>query len=647
MVHKAERLPVTLTIGDTDHAYSIETEQYRRTAVPLLREQRDSSGEAGEQSINNQFWLRSQTDWALGAGQQFFDKPESNRSRFYTSSGVDVWTEGQFSLLPLSETKNNELSLTNVIMKVFRKVSTGVDHMYVASAGSLYYATNFSAADGSVTWNTMSAPASGSASTITDITSDGTNVYIAYGSARVPTKQTLGVTTAPANYGSLNPDYLRVVGGRLFGIDGKNIYEDDGSGAKVSSSLDSSLLDGEWVAVSAGPAGFYAASNTAGTGAVSFIAIGDADGLLNEPQQVAELPRGEEINDMISYGGFVVLATSKGLRLGAIDTNRGSISYGPVMDDAGEAFSLVADQRFVWFGGSTGKVYRADLSRFTETLVPAWASDLLSVGDGNSLGNITYVARSGGKTYFVDAGNGVQGPQYQDHLVASGTISIGDIKWNSQFNKTIRTLEIRSAPDSVVGAVRTWADANVTYSDEDEFWVGQTATVGGDITATVTNDNNNSITTAALANKTKINVAAADGTELVLTLSESFRLQFNLRRDNVANPSTGSATAGPTIESWRVEAFAAPTRVDEIVVPIILKSRVATSRGMGSAAAYDTKSEYEALRAAMVSKETVTYQEGSRSESVVIDQIQMSAEKLSDDGVWWEGVCTLRLLTVP
>ena len=57
---------------------------------------------------------------------------------------------------------------------------------------------------------------------------------------------------------------------------------------------------------------------------------------------------------MISYGGFVVLATSKGLRLGAIDTNRGSISYGPVMDDAGEAFSLVADQRFVWFGGSTG-----------------------------------------------------------------------------------------------------------------------------------------------------------------------------------------------------------------------------------------------------------------------------------------------------
>lgn len=225
MVHKAERLPVTLTINDTERKYNIDIEQYRRTAVPLLREQRDTSDEAGEQSINNQFWLRSQTDWNLGSGQQFFDKAKSDRSRFSSSSGIDVWTEGQFSLLPLSETKNNALSLTNVIMKVFRKVNGGADYMYVASGSALYYATNFSAADGSVTWNTMSAPASGSAETITDITSDGTNVYIAYGSARVPTKQTLGLTTAPTNHGSLNPDYLRVVSGRLFGIDGKTFMK--------------------------------------------------------------------------------------------------------------------------------------------------------------------------------------------------------------------------------------------------------------------------------------------------------------------------------------------------------------------------------------------------------------------------------------
>ncbi len=635
MVHRAERLPVTLTIGATEHSYNIEVDQYRRTTVPTLREQRDTSSEPGEQSVDSQFWLRSQTDWSFGAGQTFFDIADANRGRFYSSSGVDVWTQGQIFLLPMCESKNNALSLTTVIMKVFRKLDGGTDYMYVASAGSLYYATNFSAADGSVTWNTMSAPASGSASTIKDITSDGTNVYISYGDARVPTKQTLGVTTAPDNNGSLNPDYLRVVGGRLFGIDGTNIYEDNGSGVKVSGSLDSTLLGGEWVAVCAGPVGFYAASNTAGTGAISFVSIGETDGLLNEPQQVAELPRGEEINEMISYGGILALATSKGLRIAAIDAGSGSVTYGPVIDDAGEVFSLAADERFVWFGGTLGKTYRADLSRFTETLVPAWASDLLSVGDGNSLGNVTHIARSNSKTYFVDANNGVQGPMSTGQLVATGTMTVGDVKWNSQFDKILRTIEMRSAPSSIVAAQQTFADADVKWADADEFWVGQAATVGGSVTATVTNDDNYSVTTGTLTNKTPTDVAT-----LVPELSEAFKIQLNLTRDS-------TVTAGPKIESWKIQAFPAPTRVDEIIVPIILKTRVATSRGRGTAAAYDTKAEYDALRTAMTEKKVITYQEGSRSDTAVIDQIAMSAEKLSDDGDWWEGVCTLRLLTVP
>ena len=54
MVHRAERLPVTITIGATAHPYNIDIEEYRRTTVPTLREQRDMSNEPGEQSIDNQ-----------------------------------------------------------------------------------------------------------------------------------------------------------------------------------------------------------------------------------------------------------------------------------------------------------------------------------------------------------------------------------------------------------------------------------------------------------------------------------------------------------------------------------------------------------------------------------------------------------------
>jgi hypothetical protein len=633
MVHKTERLPVTLTIGATEHSYDIDVAQYRRTTIPTLREQRDMSDEPGEQSVDSQFWLRSQTDWSYGAGQTYFDIADANRGRFSSSSGVDVWTQGQISLLPMCESKNNAKSYTNVIMKIFKSTS-GTDYMYVANGNVLEYSSNFNAADGSVTWNTVTALAS--PQTIKDIASDGSTIFIAYGSSRVTAETDIGVADQPDTLGSLNPDYLRVVGGRLFGIDGSNLAEYNASAAKVSSSVDSTLLGGGlWVTVCAGPVGFYAASNTAGTGAISFISVKDSDGLLNEPQQVAELPRGETINEMISYGGVLAIATSKGLRIAGIDAGSGAVTFGPVIDDVGEVFSLTADERFIWFGAASGKAYRVDLSRFTETLVPAWAADLLSVGDGNSLGNVTYIARSDGKTYFIDAGNGVQGPMSTGQLVATGTMTVGDVKWNSQFDKILRTIEIRSAPGSIVAAAQTWADADVQWADADEFWVGQTATVGGSVTATVTNDDNYSVTTASLTNKTPVDVAT-----LVPELSEAFKVQLNLTRDSVV-------TAGPQLESWKIQAFPAPTRVDEIIVPIVLKTRVATSRGRGTAKAYDTKAEYDALRTAMTAKKVITYQEGSRSDTAVIDQIAMTAEKLSDDGDWWEGVCTLRLLTVP
>ena len=68
MVHKAERLPVTLTIDADARSYNIDVDQYRRTTIPTLREQRDTSDEPGEQSISSQFWLRSQTDWSFGSG---------------------------------------------------------------------------------------------------------------------------------------------------------------------------------------------------------------------------------------------------------------------------------------------------------------------------------------------------------------------------------------------------------------------------------------------------------------------------------------------------------------------------------------------------------------------------------------------------
>jgi len=617
MAHAAERLPVTID----GRSYLIETEGYSRTTVPTLREQRDTSGEAGEQRLNTQFWVRSQTDWSYGAGQEYFDNDDSDRRRFYTSSGIDPWTKGQVSLLPICEDKGN--TGDDVIMKVFTSGST--DYMYVASGTDLYYSQDFDT--DTPTWTPVTAL--DTPETITDFTSDGTTVFIAYGSARHMAETDVGSTDQPDSLGSSEPDKLRYVGGRLIELDGSTIEELAANGSVLGSATFSLIHGSVWQDVCVGPVGLYAAANSNDTGSLYFLAAG-SDGAITSPQQVADLPRGETINAIESYGGLLVIATSKGLRVAAMNQDA-SVSYGPVIDNGGAAYSLATDDRFVWFGTANGQVYRADLSVFTDTLVPAWATDVVSTG--STPGNVTWVARVDGETFFVDAANGVQGHAASGDRVASGTLTVGDVRWNSQFDKSLRQVEVRASPTLAVTGTRTYEQAGETYDDADLVYDGIATPVQGTIKVTFTPDTGIDLSVLTLTDRAPQTVD--------YSLSDKYTVKFTLERDGTAT------TAGPNLESWQLLAFPAPTRIDEIVLPVVMKKRVASSRGMGAAVQQDPQGEYDALRALMTAKQVVTYQEGSRSESVVIDQMSMSPEHLSADGDWWEGTMTLRILTVP
>lgn len=621
MAHAAERLPVTID----GRSYLIEMDGYSRTTVPTLREQRDTSGEPGEQRLNTQFWVRSQTDWSRGAGQEYFDNDDSDRRRFYTSSGIDPWTKGQVSLLPICEDKGN--TGNDVIMKVF--VANGTDYMYVASGTDLYYSTNFDTA--SPTWTAVTALAV--PLTIVDFTSDGVTIFIAYGAAAKPHSTAIGTTTQPSPLTghSERPDVLRFVSGRLIEADANHIAELDAAAQPISGSLHFQGIEHGlvWVDMCAGPSGVYAAANTDDIGSIFFCST-DTDGFLNQPAQVADLPRGETINAIESYGGLLLMATSKGLRVASMG-EQGGINYGPVIDDGGAAHSLATDDRFVWFGAANGQVYRADLSVFTDVLVPAWAADVISTG--LSPGNVTWVARVNSKTYFVDAANGVQGEAASNYRVASGTLSVGDVRWNSQFDKSLRQVEVRASPTLAVGGTQMYDESGKTYNDADLLYNGVAVPGQGVIKVLFTPDTGIDL---ALLTMTDRSPKTVD-----YTLSDKYTVSFTLERDAAA------LDAGPNLESWQLLAFPAPTRIDEIVLPVVMRKRVASSRGMGAAVQQNPQGEYDALHALMVSKRVLTYQEGSRSESVIIDQMSMSPEQLSSDGDWWEGTMTLRLLTVP
>jgi hypothetical protein len=309
----------------------------------------------------------------------------------------------------------------------------------------------------------------------------------------------------------------------------------------------------------------------------------------------------------------------------------GSLLYGPAIVDHGGIYSIAADDRFVWLGAAGGETYRADISKFNEPLVPAYAKDVVSTGAG--AGNVTWLARADSKTYFVDAVNGVYGEAASGDKVESGTLTIGGIRWNSQFDKVLRQIEIRSSPTLALASATAYDESTRTYDDADLIYNGLLSPVSGTIKVTVTTGTGVDLSEVTLFDRVPATLDYAR--------SDKFDLTFTLERET-ANP-----TVGPVLESWQIAAFPSPTRIDEMVLPIVLKKRVASSRGSGAAIQQDPKALYDNLRAIMADRSVVTYQEGNHSEQVIIDQIQFSPEQLSADADWWEGTCIVRLLTVP
>ena len=636
MSFNSESLPVELD----GVSYLVDARQYGRTTVPALREQRDTSGEAGENALDTSgAWTRSQTDWSYGAGQTHFDLADSDRRRFNTSVGVDVWTKGEATLLPITETGANTPTFTTGDIITERVTNAaGTEYLYVANGTSLYLSSNPAAA--SPTWTTITV-----GGTTTSITSDGTNVYLGFGGVIVAEQSVIGSSSTSA-FGSLDPNLIKIVAGRVIAADDNAIYELDAAGAKATSSLDYSLplASSVWVDVDAGPGGIYAAANTEETGAIYHIGVSSTDGTLTTPTIAGELPRGEKINAILVYGPVLCIASSKGFRTALIDTNSNGITIGPVIETGGEAYELEADGQFVWWGSGYGNTFRADLTRFTDTLVPAYASDLISAASASAtdlVKGVTRLNNSGSPKLFLGVVSGgaavLQRESRTGVKVASGTLNMGEVSWSTVAPKLLRSVTVRQdrAQYTFNEPKIEYRQSSTTYNQTGYWYRGNPSSAFlGTLTFGATNDANVTDT---------LTLTSGVPSDFTFTTQSSVSYEFviTLTRDG------SDTTKGPIVGDWLTFAIATPSRVDEIILPIVLRRQVLTSRNSGAPATFDSGSIFSTLRQRMESGVTLTYKEGTRSENVTIDRISMSPDRLSDDGAWWEGTLTVRLLTVP
>jgi hypothetical protein len=93
-----------VAVGGMPFIYAIsDARPYIRQTAPFKKEQFDNQTEPGEQSLTG-WWIRSQQSFHGGDGITFYDPANTTSNspdhyRFADSRGVDVWTQGEVTLL--------------------------------------------------------------------------------------------------------------------------------------------------------------------------------------------------------------------------------------------------------------------------------------------------------------------------------------------------------------------------------------------------------------------------------------------------------------------------------------------------------------------------------------------------------------------
>ena len=395
--------------------------------IPTLRTQSDDR-EAAELSLNPEgLWRRSSSSWELGAGQVMYDDENSDRQRVRATKGIDVWTQGQATLLPATL-----LQATVAATAGYVQVESTAEHLYWVDDETLVRSDLTSQA------NVTGAPAS----TVTSMVSTGSYILAGYESNGVYKVEGGNTLASPWITDALTPSVVGWAKGRVIVAVGNAIYNPITSFASAGTlpiplltHPDSSF---QWVGVAEGTSWIFM-GGTSGDKSSIYRCIVRSDGTsLDVPTVCGRLPDGEILTSLYGYVGALILGTNRGFRIAEPNGN-GDLIIGSLVDLGVSVVSMMGRGTFVYFGWtdyddtSTG-VGRMDLSNLTDgdNLVPAYASDLMA----DTQGMVAGIGYLNGRIVFGVNGVGV----YKDsptELVTSGTITTGIIRYGITEDKVV------------------------------------------------------------------------------------------------------------------------------------------------------------------------------------------------------------------
>lgn len=441
---------------------------YQRTFSPIRKDQFDNQQVPGEQSIWG-WWLRSQSNFDLGAGVQFLDTTQDQTlsQRYFYSEGCDtLTTPGQVQLIHQSVGVSG-VGPPGGPIQLRGVVKGGVNGVLVldTSSKSLKFADNTATV---VATYTMPAGLTGIANTMTD---DGVNYYFAdktgiyKGAIATPATAATKLWNVPSTSGNYTIAFVK---GRLVaGLD-NSVYELVGGTPPTLPTPKFTHQNAAYVFTAISETG--TAILVAGNGGTTISQIhkftldsGGALPVLTSGIVAATMPYGESILAMYAYiGYFVGIGTNKGFRVGVVDTS-GNLTYGPlvVQDPTNVGVNAIGGHdRFMYIGNqgntmipqkgwvnppeatNTDGLIKVDLSVLTSTNSQPFANDIFvgAAPAGVPINSIVNIGATSLTAYAVGANVYMEDPNVR---VQDGFIYTPKIRFNTLEPKHFKYIYLR------------------------------------------------------------------------------------------------------------------------------------------------------------------------------------------------------------
>lgn len=551
-----------------------------RAFTAVNKEQFDNQRDPGEQSLTG-WWLRSQRDFTGGAGITFLEPADNERTmrRFASSVGVDVWTPGEFKLLRSMAAGR----ASSGVCRAVSVVSGSTNYVYSTTGSGVYRS------DG-----TTETQVTGWTGAPSWLVSTGDGVF-GFHSTGIDFSAASGTTASSLWTGASSAGKGWWVKQRLIAAYGAALYELGGftGGALPSALYTHPRSSWVWTAAVDSPGAILVAGYAGNASAIYKFTVDEADGTLpslSSAVTVAELPVGEFVTGMFNYlGSFLVIGTNKGIRVGQV-SDQGQVTYGALTYASSEPVEFFTGfDRFVFAGvknGVDGKsgVVRLDLSDLDEAGRAAWATDV-STGVTGAVDGVCLLGSSdrvcvgvnSDRVYVTSAST----------LVASGTLTTGQVRYNTLENKSFRFVNVRRYGD-LKGTVNVKSvQAGGTEADLYTFPEGSA----------------------------NVEVQVAPNAPV-----ESLGLKFTLTR------SAGDTSKGPVVRGWQFKALPAVPRKQQWRLVLMLFDSETDRYGQKVGFPGYAMTRWQNLRNALQAGTPVVLQDFMAKETytVLLEDIQMT-----------------------